>query len=289
MIGVEHIAAWMRRRRAGRRRVNPYIAGTPVFDGRMFFGRESVTRHVLARLESGNVRLIGERRIGKTSFLHHLRGVLASRRGGRRFFPIFVDLESITAPNLLHALLDETVEALAVPEDVRADLRLEAANGRYSPTDFAGDLQRVLDDLHSRTGRPPLLVYLIDEADTVFDRPGPAEPWLASLTGRWKDEVRIVLAAVGRNGSGQEEPRDWRDAFDEIELPPLTEEAAEALVRQPVAGVIGYDAAAVARILELSRLRPYLIQRLCIRSIDRALDEGRSVVWRSDVDAEART
>ena len=288
MIGVEHITAWMRRRRAGRRRVNPYIAGTPVFDVKLFFGRESATRRVLTRLESGNVRVVGERRIGKTSFLHHLRAALASQSGARRFFPVFVDLESMPAPGLLHSLLDETVEALAVPDEVRADLRLDDSNGRYSSADFANDLQRVLDDLRSRRGRPPVLVYLIDEADAVFDRPGPAEPWLASLTGRWKDEVRVVLAGVGRNGNGQGETRRWLEAFDEIELPPLTEEAAEALVRQPVAGAIGYDDAAVARILELSRLRPYLIQRLCIRSIGRALDEGRSLVRQSDVDADAR-
>jgi hypothetical protein len=286
MIGVGHIAAWMRRRREGRHRFNPYIAGTPVFDGKLLFGRESATRRALARLESGNVRITGERRIGKTSFLHHLRSVLASRPHRRQFFPIFVDLESVTAAGLLHALLEETVDALAVPEPLRADLRRDAADGQYGTADFTRDLQRVLDDLRSRTERPPVLVYLIDEVDALFDRPGPGEQWLASLASRWPEELRVVLAGVGQSGDG-EERRHRLDTFDEMELPPLTEEAAEALVRQPVAGVIRYEAAAVARILEWSRRRPYLIQKLCVRSIGRVLAEGRRVVRQADVDAEA--
>lgn len=213
MMGVDHIAAWMRRRRAGRRGLNPYIAGTPVFDGKLFFGRESATRRALTGLESGHLRVTGERRIGKTSFLHHLR--------------------------------------------------------------------RILDELHARAGRPSRLVYLIDEADALVDPPGLDEQWLASLVDGWSDEVRVVLAGVGRNGHGK------LQALDEIELTPLTKEAGEALVRQPVAGVFDYEAGAVARILERGRLRPYLIQRLCIRSIERVRGEGRTVVRESDVDSEA--
>ncbi|HXK09958.1 MAG TPA: ATP-binding protein [Vicinamibacteria bacterium] len=277
------VGQWMRRRRAGRRLFNPYIAGTPVFDERLFYGRESATRWALGRLASGNVRVTGERRIGKTSFLHHLRRVLAAQAGERRVFPVFVDLESVTEADLFRILLEETVDAVAVPETAP---RLDAADGRYGAADFARDLRLVLDELRSRSGRPPLLVYLIDEADALVDRPGPAEPSLAALSGRWPDEVRVVLASVGRNGNGREEHRSL-DAFDEIELRPLTEEAAAALVQEPVAGVVRYEAAAVARILEWSRHRPYLIQRLCVRLIDRVLEEGRRVVGPADVDAEA--
>ena len=281
MIGVGHIAAWMRRRREGRRRFNPYIAGTPVFDGQLFFGRESATRRALTGLESGHLRVTGERRIGKTSFLHHLRGALASQEGGRQVFPVFVDLESVTAPGLLHALLEETVESLGVPGHLRAGLGLDAIDRRYGTADFTRDLRRVLDELHARAGRPSRLVYLIDEADALVDPPGLGEQWLASLMNGWSDEVRVVLAGVKRDGRGR------LQALDEIELTPLTKEAGEALVRQPVAGVFDYEAGAVARILERGRLRPYLIQRLCIRSIERVRAEGRTVVRESDVDSEA--
>jgi len=284
MISVGHR---VRRRRVARRPGNPYVAGTPVFDETLFYGRESATRWALGRLASGNVRVTGERRIGKTSFLHHLRRVLAAQTGERRAFPVFVDLECVTEAGLLRALLEETVDAVAAPETLHAALRPETADGQYDNADFTRALGWVLDELRSRSGQPPLLVYLIDEVDALFDRPGADEQSLAALSGRWPDEVRVVLAGVSRNGTGRGEHR-WLDAFDEMELPPLTEEAAAALVRQPVAGVIRYEAAAVARILEWSRRRPYLIQKLCVRLMDRVLEEGRRVVRKADVDAEAR-
>jgi len=59
-------------RRARKRRYNPYIVGAPVFDRQLFFGREAAIRLTLERLASTSVQLSGERRIGKTSFLHHL-------------------------------------------------------------------------------------------------------------------------------------------------------------------------------------------------------------------------
>jgi hypothetical protein len=57
------------------------------------------------------------------------------------------------------------------------------------------------------------------------------------------------------------------------------------LVKRPVAGVFRYEALAVERILELSSLRPYLIQRLCLHAVNRMLDDGRTTVRLADVGA----
>jgi len=92
-----------------------------------------------------------------------------------------------------------------------------------------------------------------------------------------------VLAGVGRGDSG---PGDrCHGALDLLELPPFTPEEAEALVQKPVAGVFRYEPRAVERILQLSLLRPYPIQRLCLHAVDRMLDEGRATVRLADVEA----
>jgi hypothetical protein len=69
-----------------------------------------------------------------------------------------------------------------------------------------------------------------------------------------------------------------------LELPPLAPRDAEALVREPVAGVYTYVNPAVERILDASRLRPFAIQKLCRRAVDRMLDDARSTVLLSDVE-----
>lgn len=47
MIGLGFLSRRGRRQRALRYRFNPYIAGAPVFDDHMFFGRKNLTARVL--------------------------------------------------------------------------------------------------------------------------------------------------------------------------------------------------------------------------------------------------
>jgi predicted AAA+ superfamily ATPase len=277
----------MRRRRAVRCRFNPYIAGTPVFDRHLFFGREQLALRTLRLLGSHSVKLTGERRIGKTTFLYYLQRLLAAENGGeRRFFPVFVDLEAVTAPGLFHALMEETVEALALAPRTLAELRFTGEHNGYQASDFGHDLQRVVEELSCRTQRQVRLVLLIDEVDALREDPeAMGDQWLGPLLEDCSQELRVVLAGVGRGASGSGETHRRHGTLDELELEPFTPEEAEALVKRPVAGVFRYEPGAVERILQLSRRRPYLIQRLCLHAVNRMLDEGRTTVRPADVEA----
>lgn len=278
MISVGHITGWMSRRRALRRRFNPYIAGTPVFDRQLFFGRQPLVLRTLRMLGSRSVGLTGERRIGKTSFLYHLQSVLAAQNAAeRRCFPVFVDLEAVTAPALFHTLMEETVEALALSPRTLAALRFSREHNGYQAGDFSRDLQCIVDELRGRARQQVRLVLLIDEVDALGEDPQrTADDWLGPLLENGPQELRVVLAGVGRGR---------HDALDELELEPFTPEEAETLVKGPVAGVFRYEPPAVERILQLSGRRPYLIQRLCLHAVNRMLDEGRTTVRLADVEA----
>jgi len=279
MISVGHIAGWVRRRRALRRRFNPYIAGTPVFDRQLFYGRQALALQTLELLGSHSVELAGERRIGKTSFLHHLKRVLREHAGERLFFPVFVDLEAVTASSFFHALMEETVETLALSPRALAELRFSGEHNGYGAHDFSHDLRRVVEDLRGRAQQQVSLVLLIDEVDALREDPHPiGDPWLAFLEDCSQD-LRVVLAGVGRGSHG---------TLDAVELEPFTPEEAEALVIGPVAGVFRYEPRAVERILQLSGRRPYPIQRLCLHAVNLMLDEGRTTVWPRDVEAASR-
>jgi len=290
LFDIDFISGWRRRRRALRRRFNPYIVGTPVFDRHLFFGRETLAQRALDLLDSQSIQLTGERRIGKTSFLHHLHRTLAAESGGeRRSFPIFVDLEAVTARDLFHALMEETVLALAVAPRTLAELRFNCGQSEYLAVDFAHDLRRILDETSSRNQQSVRLVFLIDEIDAVCAGPAPiGNAWLAGLLSNEAPQLQVVLAGVSLGACTQHAAPLPGVALEALELEPFAPGDAEALVREPVADVFRYERRAVERILQVSRLRPFAIQRLCLHAVDRMLDEGRTTVRVSDVEAASR-
>jgi len=281
---VDQVTGWARRRRALRRRFNPYVVGAPVFDDQLFFGREPLERRTLEALQSGNVQLTGERRIGKTSFLHHLERSLAARTAGPfRHLAVFIDLEAVADGGVLRALVEETVEALGAVAAMSDSLRRLADGEAYDAEAFDLDLRRLIAELDRSAASPIRLVLLIDEADAPcgsLDR--ALDGWLAPLLRSGSSQLRIVLAAA-RSQEGPE--ADGSLPLERVELEPLTPADAEALVTRPVAGLFRYEPRAVERILAQSRLRPYDIQRRCRHAVDRMLDACRTTVRLSDVEA----
>ena len=287
MISVGRIAGWMRRWRAVPRRFNPYISGTPVFESHLFFGREQLAQRTLRLLASRSVKLTGERRIGKTSFLHHLQRVLASENGGeRRFVPVFVDLEAVTAPHLFHVLMGETIEALAFLPRTFAGLRFTGEHDSYQASDFSHDLKRVVRELRGRAQASARLVLLVDEVDAVWHDPEMiGDPWLDTLLEDCSQDLRVVEAGVDEGERGPGEARHRRDSLEDLELEPLTADDARTLVTRPVAGLFRYEPRAVERLLQLGHGRPYLLQKLCLNALNRMLDDGRTTVRLADVEA----
>ena len=102
------------------------------------------------------------------------------------------------------------------------------------------------------------------------------------------ENLVAVMSGVGIRRRWKSEASPWYNFFDEIELLPFSQEEAEALVREPVAGVFRWKPEAVERVLELSQLRPYLVQKLCVHAVNHMLEAGRSTIRPEDVDA-ART
>src|SRR5512133_3822180 len=87
--------------------VNPYIAGAPVVEARMFFGREDVFEWIQNSLTgkySDHILVLhGQRRVGKTSVLKQLSNYLPEK-----YIPVFFDLQGRT-----HTTLDRFLWWLA--------------------------------------------------------------------------------------------------------------------------------------------------------------------------------
>ena len=278
----------LRRRRAMRRRFNPYIAGAPVLDDDMFYGREKLTARMLSTLHRNSLMITGERRIGKTTFLHHLKRVLAEDEAGEwRFFPVFVDLQGVPEQAFFHALMAEVVDALDLSPATREALRFAPEPEGYDARDFSHDLQQViaeLQDPHRPQGqaRPP------------HRRGGRAQRVLGERQPAPARHLHEELLGEPRGGHerGRHPP-----ALEERGQPLVQllrrDRAAPLLARGgrgpgPGAGGRASSAGSPRRSSGSSSCRscePYLVQKLCVHAVNRMLEEGRSTIRREDVEA----
>ena len=232
LVGLGWGAQRLRRRRAMRRRFNPYIAGAPVLDDDMFYGREKLTARMLSTLHRNSLMITGERRIGKTTFLHHLKRVLAEDEGGEwRFFPVFVDLQGVPEQAFFHALMAEVVDGLEPrARDPRGAALRARARGlrrpRLQPRPAAGD--RGAQDAHAAQGEARAADRRGGRAQRVLRerQPAPArhlheellrEPGggdergrdQAALEERGQPLVQLLRRDRARRPSRARRPRRW--------------------------------------------------------------------------------
>jgi len=288
LIGVGAGLQRVRRRRAVRRRFNPYIAGAPVLDDAMFFGRQRLMTRILNVLHHNSLMITGERRIGKTTFLYHLKKALeADDHTEYRFFPALTDLQGVPESSFFHAVMADVVETLSLRAETLSSLRFRPDDEEgYDGRDFSHDLQRVIEELKERTPKRVKLALLIDEVDVLNEYSERINQRLRSIFMKtFSENLVAIMSGVGIKRTWKSEGSPWYNFFDEVELQAFSREEAEALVRTPVQGVFRFEPEAVERILELSRLRPYLIQKFCIHAVNRMLEQGRTRVRAADVEA----
>jgi hypothetical protein len=282
----------LRRRRAVQRRFNPYIAGAPVMDEALFFGRRKLLQRILNVLHHNSLIITGERRIGKTTFLYHLKRALdADDVTGYRFFPVFIDLQGVPEESFFHALMADVVDALSLAPETLGALRYASEpREAYHARDFSHDAHLVIGDLKTRTDKHVKLALLIDEVDVLNEYSEQTNQRLRSIFMKtFSEHLVAVMSGVGIKRVWTSEGSPWYNFFDEIELRPFDREDAEALIRTPVEGIFRYEPDAVEAILAGSEMKPYVIQKFCIHAVNRMIENGRTWVSLEDVEAVRET
>jgi hypothetical protein len=287
VVGLGLALQRARRRRAVRSRFNPYIAGAPVLDDEMFFGRQKLLARIMNVLHHNSLMITGERRIGKTTFLYHLKKELeADQATDYRFFPVFTDLQGVAEDGFFHAVMADVVEALRLEPETLAALRFRTEGVSYDGRDFSHDLQRVIAELKTRTSRQVKLALLIDEVDVLNEYSERINQRLRSIFMKtFSEHLVAIMSGVGIKRTWQSEVSPWYNFFDEIELGALSPAEAEDLIRRPVEGIFRYQPEAVEAILAASQLKPYEIQKFCIHAVGHILEAGRTTITAADVDA----
>ncbi|MGA2975454.1 MAG: adenylate/guanylate cyclase domain-containing protein [Spirochaetia bacterium] len=212
-------------------RGNPYLNRVMVPHPGMFFGRAAIVRRLMSRLSCQppqSVSIVGERRIGKSSLLNHLRSPVARLRhleSPDAFLFLLVDFQQLRAssPEQLFSLLFAEMRRQCANR-VRIDL----------PADYDG--MRMLCEAVAAEGMR--MVFLFDEFEVVTknSRIGPElYSFLRSLANNFP--VSFITAS-GRDlkemcASHEISDSPFFNIFSTQTVGLLSREEAETLVREP--------------------------------------------------------
>ncbi len=286
LVMVINLRRLERRRFLLKRRFNPYIAGSPVRDETMFFGREALIDRILQTIHNNSVLVFGERRIGKTSLQHQLKSRLETVDDPEfEFFPVFVDLQGVPEQKFFSTIAAEVRQELGGRigyEDVENMVRREED---FDYREFVRDFRSVLNALEKTTAKRVRLVLLIDEVDELNGYDQRVSQRLRSLFMKSFAESLVAVVSgvrIKRDWDGEGSP--WYNFFEEVEIQGIDKQAAEQLIRAPINDVFKVDDGVVERIVELTGCRPYQIQRICVALVNRMHEKGGHRVKIDDID-----
>ena len=281
---------WRRHRRRQRllkRRFNPYIAGAPVLDQKLFMGRGDLIDRILQTVHNNSLLLYGERRIGKTSLQHHLKRRLQQLDDPEYdFFPVYIDLQGTPQEKFFATLAEDTFHELARVIGLEPSAPTDSG---YSYRDLVRDLRTVLKALAAKSSRKVKLVLLIDEVDELNEYDPKINQRLRSLFMKsFAENLVSVVSGVAIKKQWQREGSPWYNFFEEIEVKPFRRADAVELIERPIKGIFKLEDGVVDHIIELTDCKPYLIQKHCIALVNRLHEQDRRTITRADVEAIGR-
>ena len=267
--------------------LNPYIAGSPVTDAKMFFGREDIfdwIQHSLAGQFADHILVIhGQRRVGKTSVLKQLPHRLPDR-----YIPVFFDLQGRTRTTLdrfLWWLAREIVRVLKQDRELILPLPEQEAFAQdleYLESHFLPELRRQLPD-HT-------LLLTFDEFDTLEEveaRETLGQPLTETLRRLMGREGLNFIFSIGSSGRKLENMQASYTEFFKAALYKkvsfLGQREAYNLITRPVEGVLEYQAEAGRAIYEITSGHPYFTQLVCHELFALCQRTGQRTVGPADV------
>jgi len=269
--------------------INPYIAGAPVTETRMFFGREDVfdwIQNSLSGRYADHILVIhGQRRVGKTSVLKQLGNRLPDK-----YIPVFFDLQGRTHTTLdrfLWWLAREIVRVLKQERDITVPVPEKepfAADFEYFETRFLPSLQPHIGD------RSLLLTFdefdNLEESDIKEELSRPLIDYLRRLMG---EEGISFIFSIGSSGRKLENMQASYTEFFKTALYKkisfLSSEQTAGLVTRPVEGLLEYEHDAVERIFEITSGHPYFTQLTCHELFSLCQRTGELRIREKDVEA----
>ena len=268
--------------------LNPYIAGAPVVETSMFFGREDIfgwiERSLTGKFVNHILVLHGQRRVGKTSVLKQI-----PRHLPKHYVQVFFDLQGRTNTTLDRFLWWMASEiSRTLKKECNLDLPKIERSAFADPEAFINDF---LPSLRALIGDKVLLLTF-DEFDTL-DRPdiqdSLARPLISYLRRLMELEGLNFIFSIGSSGNKLENMQaSYTDFFKSAlyrKVSFLTKDDCVRLITKPVEGTITYEPTAVEKISHFTSGHPYFTQLMCHELFSRCQKTGSRTITAGDVDS----
>ena len=290
LVGAAYGRRVRERQRLRTRRFNPYVAGAPVLNQRMLFGRDQLIERILQTVHNNSLLLHGERRIGKTSLQHHLKRRLEQLDDPDFvFYPVFIDLQGTPEEKFFATLADDVFHDLGEHLDGLQPAADPSNATTYTYRHFVHDMREVIKTLKAKNTKQVKVVLLIDEVDELNDYDPKINQKLRSFFMKtFAENLAAVVSGVQIKKHWEREGSPWYNFFEELEVTPLEPAEAAKLVEEPIGRMFQLEAGVTDRIIELTDSKPYLVQKLCIALVNRIHEAGRRTIMLADVDAIGR-
>ncbi len=277
--------------------INPY-SRLPVNEQAMFFGRSQELLQIYEWLRDGvgNIWLLGQKRVGKTSLLLHLKNYYLKDRG---LVPAFVDFQLFGEPGAANLFYEV---ANSIYSELQTDPRIVDL-GAPLPAVFADQpaqqLIHYLRGIRTRLGASRL-VLLLDEFSTTT-----AAYLRGDLARGFFDQWRGLIQAVAPDVSfvtvfqqqtynalsahAQDEPDDpgWNllELGERLILKSLSAQDVRRLIQWPMRNFMEYTPESVEQVVALTGGNPFLTQAFCSKLTAHMARADRRLVEPRDVEA----
>jgi len=268
---------------------NPYIAGAPILIDEMFFGREKLLKNIMNTLHHNSLMIHGPRRIGKTSIQHKLKRRLETVNDPDFFYvPVYIDLQGVQEEKFFAVMMEDILDGCKnyLDRDDCLDFEFNKENEvSYNNRNFSRDLKKIISFLNTKNKKELRLVLLMDEVDELNTYSERINQRLRSIFMKtFAENLVAVMSGIKIRKNWESEGSPWYNFFEEIEVAPLKRVYAEQLIKTPVKGIFSYSDSAIEKLLQYSENKPYIIQKFCIHSINRIIEERRRKVTVEDID-----
>ncbi|OUC14160.1 MAG: hypothetical protein B0A82_13440 [Alkalinema sp. CACIAM 70d] len=272
---------------------SPYIVGIPLTQQQeIFVGRQDVSAQIerlLREQRYTSLLLYGQRRMGKTSLLNHLGRLLPTQ-----IVPLFVDLQGPASIARHHSgFLYNLAKGMIQSAQQYRQIALPSLPREVLEADPFTVFDEWLDRVEQRIA-PATVLLMLDEFEALNQALVAGRFEVPAILGMFRNLVqhrsrfRVLLAGTHTLEAFQQ----WSSYLinlQVIHLGYLNQSAAQRLVEQPVQNFsLRYAPEATARILQLTRCHPFLIQLMCSEVI--ALKNEQPLVdrwWVTWADVEA--
>jgi tetratricopeptide (TPR) repeat protein len=287
-FGITIISRIIKYRIAVVNKYNPYIAGAPILNEEMFFGRKQLLKSIMNTLHHNSLMIYGPRRIGKTSIQHQLKRKLENLDDpDYKYIPVYIDLQGIPEGKLFISMIEDIVNGCKnyMNDETELDFDYSKIGGSYDGRNFNRDLRKLITQLRNHSDKELRLVLLMDEVDELNSYSDRVNQRLRSVFMKsFAENLVAVMSGTHIRKKWESEGSPWYNFFEEIEIPPLRKEDAIALIKNPVKGIFSYDDLAIEKIIQYSQCYPYIIQKFCIYAINLIIEAKQRKVTSEDVE-----